>query len=81
MRCPNCETEMDREDSAPRGWIESIYQCPECGLEAHWLKGGSLTITWDPRTGEYCLPRSGERKQRPRDADAKEIDNDNAVLE
>ena len=58
MRCPNCGTEMNREDfgfAKKQGHpVGTRYECPECGLIAQQLRypkedEPSLEIIFDPR--------------------------------
>lgn len=39
--------------------VDATYQCPDCGLEAHWQRKHALEITYDPRL-------QGKRPEQPK---------------
>jgi hypothetical protein len=65
LRCPNCRSIFDREDFGIPGQrdhkIGCRYECPECGLQAEWLRypdkgDSSFYITFDPRDVRPFIP-------------------------
>lgn len=64
MLCPNddCGEELEREDTRQQNSFDTRdgyrlaadYWCNGCGLTAHWVKDGGLTIAFDPRTQKYA---------------------------
>lgn len=55
MKCPNCDTEMEREDhedpidSSGKGNIHAIYHCPDCDWTGIWNLVGPFRVYYDPK--------------------------------
>lgn len=51
--CPNCQTELEREDHievhGKAEWLIIFYWCDDCGWEGKWTRREGLEVLHDPR--------------------------------